>query len=531
MARRFGPDQSTGVRFNAAKRNGGTGVDNEDRDLSVFALGLDWRSSDVRLSADIGYQKHRLDQPRPSVTPNTTGVSSVLTAPDASKNFAQPWSFSEEKDFFGTFRAEVDINDKVTAWAALGMRTGKEANLLYNPSATTLSGATSAMPFANTRDETAKTGEVGIRANLNTGAVSHKLVASATAFSLEKKNAYVFYTSQANNVYAPTALPVPTTPAAFATAVAGKLDDPLKQAATNTSSVAIADTMGFVNDRLLVTLGARYQRIANQNYDYNTGAQTGKYSDTKVTPVAGIVYKATNQISLYGNYIEALVAGDTASTLYNNTVPVTNAGAAFSPYVTKQTEAGLKYDGGKFGGGVSLFSTDRPSLIYVVNGASATASLSGEQRNRGVELSMFGEPLKGVRLLGGITFLDAKQTKSQSGLYDGKDVIGTPEQQANIGAEWDIPGVRGLTVTGRALYTASQYANQANTVSVPSWTRYDLGARYLTDIGGKLVTFRAQLNNVADKNYWSSVGGASVSNNYLVLGAPRTLIVSATVDF
>jgi iron complex outermembrane recepter protein len=522
VARRFGPDQATGVRFNAARRSGGTGVDNEDRDLSVFSLGLDWRSRDVRLSADVGYQKHHLNQPRPSVTPNATGIP---LPPDASKNFAQPWTYSDERDTFGTFRAEVDLNDNVTAWAALGMRNGKEANMLYNPMVTatgTVSGAVSGSPFANTRDETAKTAEIGIRGSAKTGDVSHKWVASATAFSLEKKNAYAFYSAIANNIYTPTVMPQPT----VVTIPGGVLSDPLKQATTDTSSVAIADTLGFINDRLLVTLGARYQVVESKTYNYNTGAQTAAYSDNKVTPVAGIVYKATNQISVYGNYIEALVAGDTAAATFNSQ-PVVNAGEAFAPYLTKQTEVGIKYDGGKLGGGISLYSTDRPSMVYT----NQVASVSGEQRNQGIELSMFGEPAKGVRLLGGLTFLDAKQTKSQGGLYDGKDVIGSPEHQANVGAEWDIPGVRGLTVTGRALYTASQYANQANTMSIPSWTRYDLGARYLTDIGGKLVTFRAQLNNATDKSYWASVGGASVSNNYLVLGAPRTLIVSATVDF
>jgi iron complex outermembrane receptor protein len=32
----------------------------------------------------------------------------------------------------------------------------------------------------------------------------------------------------------------------------------------------------------------------------------------------------------------------------------------------------------------------------------------GEQRNRGLELSMFGEPVKGTRLMGGITLIDGK---------------------------------------------------------------------------------------------------------------------------
>ena len=49
-------------------------------------------------------------------------------------------------------------------------------------------------------------------------------------------------------------------------------------------------------------------------------------------------------------------------------------------------------------------------------------------------------------------------------------------------------------------------------------------------MGGTFVTLRARLDNVADKNYWASVGGYT-ENGYLVVGAPRTLTLSASVDF
>src|SRR5690606_14376491 len=56
IARRFGPDNNTGVRLNAVRREGNTGVDDEKTELSVLALGVDWHSRDLRLSADVGHQ-------------------------------------------------------------------------------------------------------------------------------------------------------------------------------------------------------------------------------------------------------------------------------------------------------------------------------------------------------------------------------------------------------------------------------------------------------------------------------------------
>lgn len=90
--------------------------------------------------------------------------------------------------------------------------------------------------------------------------------------------------------------------------------------------------------------------------------------------------------------------------------------------------------------------------------------------------------------------------------------------------------MNGLTLTSRVVYTGRQYINNANNLEIPSWTRLDLGARYGFKVDEKDVTLRARLDNVAGRDYWASAGGYPGSN-YLVLGAPRTLSLNASVDF
>ena len=89
--------------------------------------------------------------------------------------------------------------------------------------------------------------------------------------------------------------------------------------------------------------------------------------------------------------------------------------------------------------------------------ATNTLQLAGEQRNRGIEINFFGEPLEGFRVLGGAMFLDAVLTKTQAGRNDGWRAAGAPEVQINLASEWDLPFVRGLTVLGRAVYTGPQF--------------------------------------------------------------------------
>ena len=76
-----------------------------------------------------------------------------------------------------------------------------------------------------------------------------------------------------------------------------------------------------------------------------------------------MVVKVAPSVSLYANYIEALVAGDTAPANANGK-PVPNVGTSLSPYVSKQKEIGVKYDGDGLGAGITLFSTDKPRAAY-----------------------------------------------------------------------------------------------------------------------------------------------------------------------
>lgn len=523
LARRFGPNNATGVRLNLARRDGEGAVDGEERELSVAALGLDWRGRGLRLSADLGFQDHRLDAPRPSVTP---AGGAIAAPPDADRNFAQPWTHSDERQTFGTLRAEFDLGDRATAWAAAGLRRGEEDNVLANPTAQP-DGSTSSVRFDNVREDRVRTYEIGVRGEVRTGTVRHALSAVAARFDIDSRNAFDFsdFGGFAGDLYDPVAVAPPPT-GAFP---GGDLGAPLVTQRTGTQSLALADTLHFLDDRLQLTLGLRRQRIDDRSYDYNSGAEASAYRRSRTTPALGLLYKATPQLSVYANHVEGLVRGDVApltATGSGGTVTVVNGGEAFAPYQTEQSELGLKYDGGRFGAQAALFRITKPvgQLAFSADGSEARFVVADDQRHQGLELSVFGEPLRGLRLLGGFEFIDAELSDT------GRDAIGVPKRQFNLGAEWLVPGVPGLALSARAIHTGSQAADEANTLELASWTRLDLGARYSFELGGQDLTLRTRIDNVTDRAYWASTGGFPGAN-YLVLGAPRTLVVSLTAAF
>jgi iron complex outermembrane receptor protein len=122
-------------------------------------------------------------------------------------------------------------------------------------------------------------------------------------------------------------------------------------------------------------------------------------------------------------------------------------------------------------------------------------------------------------------FTDAKLSRTQGGVNQGKDANGVPDRTFNFGLDWDTPWVPGLSLNGRVINTSAIWYDAANTLRMPSWTRVDIGARYATKLANKPVVFRANLENVADKAYWVTASG------YTTVGAPRTLMLSAQIDF
>ncbi|MEZ7276306.1 TonB-dependent receptor [Pseudoalteromonas sp. 68 DY56-GL68] len=520
VSRRFGDEEnSTGVRVNLVQRGGETSVDNQDRDLTVASVGVDHQSENFRVSLDLGFQDHQVDAPRPAVTPS--GV--ILDAPDSDTNFAQDWTYTDERQLFGAVRGEYDFTDNISGWVAYGFRSGEEDNRFANPTMQD-NGDLSAYRFDNVRNEDVQSGEVGVNIQFDTGSVGHTLISSASVFSLEAENAYAFssFTGfSAGTLYRPETADMPD--ADFF--IGGDLNNPLVTEKTELSSFALADMLSFNDGKLLVTLGGRLQNIETNTYDYNSGDELSGYDESQFTPVAGVVYKPSEQLSYYANYIEGLLPGEVAPTTSGGEA-VVNAGEVFDPYRAEQIEVGLKYDAGQYGGSVSVFNTSKQTSVINNN----VFSIDGEQQNQGLEVSVFGMPADNLRVIGGFTWIDAEMKKTQDGLLDGNTAIGVPDLQANVNFEWDVTALPGLTLDARAAYTSEQYASADNSLEVDASNRFDLGARYNFLVGMTDITIRARVDNVFDNNYWASVGGYPGSN-YLVLSEPRTVKLSASFSF
>ncbi|MBJ7498330.1 MAG: TonB-dependent siderophore receptor [Sphingopyxis sp.] len=521
FGRRFGDDGAFGARVNGAGRWGDIAIDDEYRSSVVVGAGLDWRSERARLSLDLAFQRAKVEHMRPMVQLN--GVTAVPDAPKATLNYGQEWNYTTLRDIFGIVKFEYDISDDFMFYAAAGARDAAERGVYQGLQVTDAQTGAAFVTGSNIpRNDNNESGQVGIRGKFATGPITHEINLGASHSRYVNRNAYEFGpfgppAAPANNIYNPVQVAKPT----FNALVAGDLQDPNPANRTRLTSFFVSDTIGAFDEKVELTLGLRRQEIFFRTYNITTGAQLTRYKERATTPVVGLVIRPSERFSIYANRIEGLVQGPVAP------AGTINAGDVFPPFKTKQYEIGGKVALGSFNASVALFQTDRPQALTIINDQNQSEfTVNGLQRNKGIEFSLDGEPVKGLRVIAGLSLTDAKQRRTQNGTTDGRDAIGVPDYTANLNVEWDLGFLPGVTLTGRVMQTGKQAVNLTNTLELPEWTRFDLGARYVVAAGDTPITFRFNVDNVANDNYWSSSLGG-----YLVQGLPRTFKTSVTVDF
>lgn len=508
IARRYGADQQLGVRINAIKSSGDTPVEGSKERLDALAIGLDFQGEKFRWEGDLNYQ-NRLTYARSGLLFVASGVQ-IGSAPEASRNYFPSWTYWESNQLSGATRAEFDLTPNWLLYGALGGSEYDFSSLQTSWQLLSQQGDMRTRPARNKQYVHTLTGEVGVRGKFTTGAVHHEPVLSMSSYFMEVGAQSSSSVLGFSNLYAMQDFGKP------AITLAGNVP---KVSETRLRSIALADTLSMLDNTLQLTLGLRHQEVIVNSFDAAGNRRLDQhYDESKVTPSVAVVVRPTEQLSFYANYIEALNQGPIAL------APAPNAGQVFAPTVSKQREAGVKYDFGRFATTVSVFEIERPSAV--TDPATARLEVNGQQRNKGLELLTQGELVEGVRVLGGLALTDGELTKTAGGSNDGNTAPAVPRQQFNLSAEWDTSLLPGLTLTARMLHTGEQYLDPENTQKIPSWNRYDLGARYAFTAGKVPVTVRGTIENLFDKNYWLSAARQGLS-----VGAPRTVLLSVSMDF
>lgn len=208
-----------------------------------------------------------------------------------------------------------------------------------------------------------------------------------------------------------------------------------------------------------------------------------------------------------------------------------NDGEILAPTVSRQIEAGVKYDWRRISFAAAVFQT-RQAYQYAKpdNAGDFTYVQQGQQKNTGLELSANGWATERLQIATSVAAIRARVSGSGTPQYEGHQTINVPKLRASVYADYALPWVNGLAVLGGVQYSASKNANRTGNVEVGDYALVNIGSRYTTKVDGYETVFRLSVDNLFDKRYWRDAG-EYMGDDYLFQGAPLTARLSASINF
>jgi iron complex outermembrane recepter protein len=234
---------------------------------------------------------------------------------------------------------------------------------------------------------------------------------------------------------------------------------------------------------------------------------------------AGLALYATERLAGYASYSRGLEEGGVAP---DN---ATNKSAAPPAIRTQQWDAGFRYAfTPALRAVVGVFDIQKP--YYGLDDASFFRAL-GEERHRGVELSLTGELLDGLNLVIGTILQEPRVSGEEvaSGRI-GKVPVGQTERFTVASVDYRLPWLPSVSVDTTIQSVASRMASSDNRLSIPARSVMDVGARYRFKIGRAPTTLRLSVGNVFDKFGWRTNSSA-----VFVTNAQRRVSLTIASDF
>ncbi len=495
-------DGSLGYRINIVKQAGDTAIDDQNINRGLISGAFDWQVTDqLKLELNTSYSKYKTEN-------SSTWWSYSIPhgdVPDPEKNWGQKWIRDEFEKKKAELRATYELNDSITLRGAYSKEyiNRPVQDHIMNAVASPGEYTQVAIHSGRTKDEF-DAAQILADLTFDTGSISHKITTGYQMYSDKQ-----WGTPYSPNtgwlgpfpLSSPTYLPYPTFPIDQST--------PYYAGRVQNQNFVIGDQVELT-ERLTMLAGATYSKIQSVSYDSGGSLSSPRYDQGRWSPSTSLIYKITPTISIYGSYIEGLEQGGVAP---DGTL---NNGMVMAPMISRQKEIGIKAEVSEVLLTAALFDIEK---AYEFVNSENIYTQNGRQNHRGIELTATGKVTDNLTLLGGITLLNAKV---KGGDYDGNAPTDVAKVLAKLYAEYEVPRIEGLVLTGGIQHTGKQWADDVNTDRLSAYTTFDLGARYTTTAYGDPLTVRFGVTNVANKAYWQ---------NSHYIGAPRTVAFSIQKQF
>lgn len=283
-------------------------------------------------------------------------------------------------------------------------------------------------------------------------------------------------------------------------------------------------TAFYLQDQIILSpkwelvLGVRHDKFDTDYTDLATTDDPTRNTkinttDNKVSPRAGLIYKPSENLSLYASYSQSFVprAGDQLTSL-------TVSSANLAPEKFINHEIGAKYDvNADLSLTAAVYKLERENIAAASDTPGQTILIDG-QETKGAELGISGKLTEKWSMFGGYAYQDGEITKDQSisgsQYKSGTELGQTPRHTFSLWNRYDFNDTWGAAIG--VISRSDMYAltpSTTNSTVLPGYTRVDAA------IYGKLsknVRLQVNLENLTNQEYALSAH----NNNNIVPGSP-----------
>jgi catecholate siderophore receptor len=293
------------------------------------------------------------------------------------------------------------------------------------------------------------------------------------------------------------------------------------QVSTDTRSLYAFDTLAL-SERWSVNLGLRYDDYETVQNSFSGGAPVRLSNSTDFwNHQAGLVFKPASNGSIYLS--TGTSSSPSGNTLGDGTENLAVNNQDLEPERDRTYELGTKWAliDQRLSLTTAIFRTETENARAAI-GAGLQETI-GDERVDGFEIGVSGNISDRWRMFGSFAYLESEIVDDGPvNTNEGNEFPNTPRNSFSLWTSYALSPK--LTIGGGATYVDERFANVTNTVSIPSYWRYDAMAAFNVN---QRVNLQVNLHNLTDEVYFVR----PYQNHYAALGPARFAVVSATIDF
>jgi iron complex outermembrane receptor protein len=271
--------------------------------------------------------------------------------------------------------------------------------------------------------------------------------------------------------------------------------------------------------------GLRHTRVHRESYPTPAGdpSEATDYRQAFTTPWLALSRALTPADLLYVSWGEGIQSDVTP-----NLGAYVNKGQALPEQVSRQWELGFKHAAGHTRWGIDGFDVTQPQFTDVDVGSGDTPQLvrelDGRVHVRGLEADVESR-LGAFTLRGSALWQRARREGAADPSSNGLRPPNVPERALKGQVGYDVAAIAGLRFTLGFDHEGDRAVLPDDSVNIPAWTQWDLGARYSQTLAGATLVWRAGVDNVTDARAWRE-SPYQYDHAYLFPLAPRTWRIS-----